>query len=116
MQQGAVAALNEGDPYVEQQKKRASDARQALCQTLLATGRVRLVPPDGSFYAFFAIDGMDDTQSAALRLVDETGVGLAPGSGFGPGGESFFRACFLRRLDQVEDAAARLADFIGNIP
>ncbi len=115
MQQGAVAALNEGDSYVEQQKQRAFDARQALCQALLATDRVRLVPPDGSFYAFFAIDGMDDTRSAAMRLVDETGVGLAPGSGFGPGGESFFRACFLRRLDQVEDAAARLADFVRNI-
>ncbi len=112
MQEGAVAALNEGDPYVEQQKERAADARGVLCQALLATNRVRLVPPEGSFYAFFAIDGLEDTRSAAIRLVDETGVGLAPGSGFGPGGESYFRACFLRRLDQVEDAAGRLAEFL----
>ena len=112
MQEGAVAALNEGDPYVELQKQWAADARGVLCQALLATNRVRLVPPEGSFYAFFAIDGLEDTREAAIRLVDETGVGLAPGSGFGPGAETYFRACFLRRLDQVEDAAGRLTEFL----
>ncbi len=39
-------------------------------------------------------------------------VGLAPGTAFGPGGEAFFRLCFHRRLDQIEEAAHRLAKWI----
>jgi aspartate/methionine/tyrosine aminotransferase len=53
-----------------------------------------------------------DTRAAAFRLVEEAKVGLAPGTAFGPGGERFFRACFHRRLDLVEEAADRIARWI----
>ncbi len=115
MQRGCVAALEEGEDYVEDQKARARSARDALCDALLATNRVRMVRPEGSFYAFFAIDGLEDTARAGYRIIDEANVGLSPGTGFGPGGEQFFRACFLRRQDQVEEAAGRLAEFISGI-
>ena len=115
LQDGAVAAVNEGDAYVEEQKRRAVAARDILSDALLATGKVRLVPPAGSFYLFFAIEGLEDTHAAALRLVDETGVGLAPGTAFGPGGENYFRACFLRRADQVEEAATRLSRYLAKL-
>ncbi len=112
LQDGAVAAINEGDPWVEEQKQRAAAGRQVLCDALSAIDRVRIAAPQGAFYAFFAIDGMENSADAALELVDRIGVGLAPGSAFGTGGESYFRACFLRRLDQIEDAAARLTDYL----
>ncbi|MEX3006887.1 pyridoxal phosphate-dependent aminotransferase [Hoeflea sp. TYP-13] len=115
LQRGCVVALNEGDAYVEEQKERARHGRDVLCDALMATNRVRLLKPEGSFYAFFSIDGMEDTGKAAYRIVDEADVGLAPGSGFGPGGEAFLRACFLRRLDHVQTAAERLARFISGI-
>ncbi|WP_419909438.1 pyridoxal phosphate-dependent aminotransferase [Hoeflea sp.] len=115
MQRGAVAALNDGDDYVEEQKARAAEARDILCDALMATNRVRLLKPEGAFYAFFAIDGLESSHEAAYRIVDEADVGLAPGSGFGPGGDGFLRACFLRRIDHVEAAADRLARFISTI-
>lgn len=108
MQVGAAAALDHGDGFVDDQVKRAARARTILCDALLATGRVRLASPPGSFYAFFSIDGMADTRRAALDLVDGAGVGLAPGTAFGVGGEHFLRACFHRRLDHIETAAERL--------
>jgi aspartate/methionine/tyrosine aminotransferase len=113
MQLGAVAALDQGDGFVDSQVARAAEARDLFCDTLLATGRVRLAKPDGAFYAFFSIDGMADTRQAALDLVDAAGVGLAPGTAFGPGGTRFLRACFHRRLDHVETAAERIAAFLG---
>ncbi len=115
VQRGAVAALNDGDGYVEDLKAQALRARDMLHEALTATNRVRFPPPDGSFYAFFAIDGLEDSEATVYRLVDEAGVGLSPGSGFGPGGEEFLRACFLRRLDQVEQAADRLAKFVSSL-
>ena len=113
MQEGAVAALQQGDFYVEEQKERARAARDVLCDALSATGRVRLAKPDGAFYAFFSIDGLEDSHAAALRVVDEANVGLSPGSGFCTGGDAFLRACFLRRIDHVEEAADRLVRFIS---
>lgn len=112
MQQGALAALNEGDAYVEELKEQARRNRDILCDALMATNRVRLSKPEGAFYAFFAIDGMDDSRATAYRIVDETGIGLAPGSGFAEGGEAFLRACFLRKQEHVEMAANRLVRFI----
>ncbi|WP_163265064.1 pyridoxal phosphate-dependent aminotransferase [Chelativorans alearense] len=109
MQRGAVAALDEGDSFIDRQVERARDNRDLLSTALRATGRVRLAVPEGAFYLFFAVEGIEDTRSAAIRIVDETGVGLAPGTAFGVGGERFFRICFNRRTDQLEEAAARLA-------
>ncbi|WP_159592170.1 pyridoxal phosphate-dependent aminotransferase [Chelativorans xinjiangense] len=109
MQRGAVTALDEGDSFIDQQIERARHNRDLLSTVLRATGRVQLAVPEGAFYLFFAVDGLEDTRSAAIRIVDDTGVGLAPGTAFGAGGERFFRLCFNRRTDQLEEAAERLA-------
>ena len=69
-------------------------------------------PPTGAFYLFFAIDGVEDTRAAAFDLIENANVGLAPGTAFGPGGEGYFRLCFHRRLDQIEEAAERLGRWI----
>ena len=84
-----------------------------VVEALAATNRVDIAMPDGAFYMFFAIDGMPDSRAAAFALVDEAGVGLAPGTAFGPGGERFLRLCFNRDLDQIADAAGRIAEWIS---
>ncbi|UUP18091.1 pyridoxal phosphate-dependent aminotransferase [Nitratireductor thuwali] len=112
MQRGAQAALEEGDHFVGEQVERARIARDRVSDILQATGRVRLARPEGAFYLFFAVDGIEDVRTAAIEIVDATGVGLAPGTAFGPGGEVFFRLCFNRRADQLEEAATRLARWI----
>ncbi|PWV99868.1 aspartate/methionine/tyrosine aminotransferase [Hoeflea marina] len=113
MQKGAVAALEQGEAFVEAQVRQATAARDLFCDALAATNRVVMSKPDGAFYAFFRVDGITDSMAAAKAIVDGADVGLAPGTAFGKGGELFLRACFLRRLDQVEEAAARLARHIS---
>ncbi|KQZ15619.1 aspartate aminotransferase [Mesorhizobium sp. Root554] len=115
MQRGAVTALDEGDAFVFEQVERARQARDLVCGILGQTGRARFTVPAGAFYLFFAIDGIDDSRSAAFDIVDNANVGLAPGSAFGPGGEPFLRLCFHRRLDQLEEAAMRLADWMRRL-
>lgn len=115
MQKGAVAAIEKGEDIVKGNVATASAARDIFCDALLATNRVAMAKPEGAFYAFFSIDGVTDTMAAAKRIVDDAGVGLAPGSAFGPGGGRFFRACFLRRTDHVEEAADRLSRHISRL-
>ncbi|MCT8998260.1 pyridoxal phosphate-dependent aminotransferase [Chelativorans intermedius] len=113
MQRGAVAALDGGDAFIGEQVARARHNRDRLCSALGESGRVRLAVPEGTFYLFLAVEGVEGTARSAIRIVDETGVGLAPGAAFGPGGERFFRLCFNRGADQIEEAADRLAAWIG---
>jgi aspartate/methionine/tyrosine aminotransferase len=79
---------------------------------LISTNRVETRKPDGALYAFLKVDGITDSRAAAFDIVDKTLVGLAPGTAFGPGGEPFLRACFLRDPVQVREAAGRLAEYI----
>ena len=112
MQRGAVAALDEGDGFIVEQVERARAARDLVCSILGATGKARFTVPQGAFYLFFTVDGITDSRTAAFDIVDNANVGLAPGTAFGPGGEAFLRLCFHRRLDQLEEAAHRLAKWM----
>jgi len=115
MQRGAVAALDEGDDFIAEQVERARAARDLVCGILGATGKARFTVPQGAFYLFFRVDGITDSRKAAFDIVDNANVGLAPGTAFGPGGEAFLRLCFHRRLDQLEEAAHRLAKWMKTL-
>ena len=84
-----------------------------LCDGLAATGRVRFFEPAAAFYLFCAVDGFSDSRALAFRLIHEAGVGAAPGSAFGPGGEGFLRLCFARNPAQIEEATRRMARWLS---
>ncbi len=113
MQRGAVAALDLGDDFIAEQVARARQARDLVCDIIGRTGRARFAVPQGAFYLFFAVDGLDDSMAGAMEIIDKANVGLAPGTAFGAGGEGFLRLCFHRRLDQVEEAAQRVANWLN---
>jgi len=108
-QRAAVAALEQGESFVVRQIERARAGRDLVCAGLAATGLVEIVPPPGSFFAFFRVRGADNSRDAAIRLVDEANVGLAPGSAFGDAGEGALRLCFARKAEDLEEAVRRLA-------
>jgi aspartate/methionine/tyrosine aminotransferase len=111
-QRAAVAALDHGDAFIAHQIERAKKSRDIFCDALASTGKVRFLKPEGAFYLFFTVDGVTDTRRAALRMIDDVGVGIAPGTAFGIGGEAFFRVCFARSPEQATEAAARLKQWI----
>jgi aspartate/methionine/tyrosine aminotransferase len=43
---------------------------------------------------------------------DEAGVGLAPGSAFGPGGEGYLRLCFASSEAALSQAMERLQPYL----
>ncbi len=113
MQRGAIAALNEGDAFIDQMAARAREGLEIVTKALAPLNSVRFVAPAGAFYAFFGIDGIGDTTDAAIRMVDEANIGLAPGTAFGDAGEGYFRVCFLRNPEHVREAMARLSTWIA---
>ncbi len=112
-QRAAAAAIELGEHFVSTQIARMRESRDILCAALAATGRVRFAVPRGSFYLFCAIEGMADSREAALRLVGEANVGVAPGSAFGAGGAPFLRLCFARDPRDIARAADRLTRWLS---
>lgn len=112
VQRGAIEALDNGEDFVALQRSRAEAGRTALCETLGGLDRLRFAAPEGGFYLFLSVVGEDDTRELAFRLVDEAGVGLAPGRAFGTGGEAFLRLCFARDPADIAEAARRIAAWV----
>ena len=108
LQFGAVTALNEGDAFLAEQVARCAKGRDMVTETFARLPRVRYAPPEGAFYAFFAVDGENDARALAFKLVDRANVGLAPGTAFGPGAPNFLRLCFACSLDRLGEGLARL--------
>ena len=50
----------------------------------------------------------------ARDMIDKVGLGLAPGSAFGPEGAGWLRWCFAARPEKIADGLGRLGRFLGN--
>jgi aspartate/methionine/tyrosine aminotransferase len=112
MQRGAIAALEQGDSFVEHQIARVKRNRDLVCDAFERSPRIRFSKPAGAFYMFFAIDGEPDTRALAFRLMDDIEIGLAPGGAFGDAGKGYLRMCFARTPESVETAVQRLVGWL----
>jgi len=109
-----VAAIREGEPFVAQMRAYCEAGMGIVCDALEQLPRVRLGPrPRAGMYAFFEIDGMPDSRQACLDILARTSVGLAPGVFFGPGSETFLRACVCRAPAVLTEAMGRLSEALG---
>jgi aspartate aminotransferase len=108
LQHAAVAAVRDGEAFVESFVERCRTGREIVLQGLSRYGRVRLARPAGAFYAFLAVDGVTDSLAFAKEVVQRCKVGLAPGIAFGPAGEGFLRLCFASSPSRLEEAIGRL--------
>ena len=61
---------------------------------------VQVAPAKGGMYAFFKLEGFDDSLEVAKRLVAEAGLGLAPGNAFAPEAQGWLRWCFASKDPQ----------------
>jgi aspartate/methionine/tyrosine aminotransferase len=97
VQRAGLAALQGARDFVPGLVERLRICRDTLLPLLAAVPRVQVATPLGGMYAFFRVDGEDDSLAFAKRLVAEVGLGLAPGAAFGTEGEGWLRWCFASR-------------------
>ena len=108
VQRAGIAAVSGGDAVIARSLERFRRARDFLVAELRKLPKVEVAVPDGTMYAFFRVEGMTDSLAFCKRLVRDVGLGLAPGSAFGPEGEGYVRWCFASELDRLADGVARL--------
>jgi aspartate/methionine/tyrosine aminotransferase len=106
-QRGALAAVRRTDEVTPRVVAHLKACRDALVPMLQALPEVEVAAARGGMYAFFRLAGHTDSLATAKRLVAQAGLGLAPGSAFGPEAEGWLRWCFasqdLARLGQGVD-------------
>jgi aspartate/methionine/tyrosine aminotransferase len=113
VQRAGMAALKEGEPVIAHTLERFRAARDFLVTALTQTQGVNVAVPDGTMYVFFRVEGMTDSLAFCKRLVREHGLGLAPGSAFGPEGEGYVRWCFAASEERLADGVRRLRRALG---
>lgn len=113
VQAAAVAALQAGEPHVAELRAELAAARDLVLSALRALPGVEAPEPEGGMYAFFRIAACDDSVALALRLIEEAGIGLAPGAAFGDEGEGWLRWCFAHRPEKNAAGLERLGRYLG---
>ena len=113
VQYAGITAIRDGEDFIAETLERYRRNRDVVVQRLGAMKRVTLSRPEGAFYAFFAVEGMTDSVAFAQQLIDDVGVGLAPGLAFSEDGEGWMRLCFSAGTATVSAAIDRLEPVLG---
>ena len=108
----ALEALTNGSKYVTEMQEEYDRRRRLIVNGLNQLG-LSTFEPHGAFYAFpsIAVTGMDD-ETFSQKLLDEERVAVVPGSAFGSGGEGFVRCSYATAYEKIEEALARLENFM----
>jgi aspartate/methionine/tyrosine aminotransferase len=93
---------------------RYAENRRILLDGLPGLGIDRLAPADGAFYVYADVGHLtDDSYGWCLRVLEETGVAMAPGIDFDTRrGREFVRLSFAGTSAEIEEGLDRLAKWL----
>jgi len=118
VQRAGIVALQRTQDVTPRVVSHLRHCRDTLVPMLQALPGLEVAPAPGGMYAFFRMEGHPDSLATAKRLVQEAGLGLAPGAAFDPdpfapcGG--WLRWCFASRDPQrLVQGVARLSDWLA---
>lgn len=113
-QHAAVAAFDAYDE-LDANVARYRANRDLLLARLPEIGLDRLAPADGAFYIYADVSRWTaDSLAFVDRLLDETGVALAPGIDFDPvGGSRYVRMSFAGDRDEIAEAVEVLGAWLA---
>jgi aspartate aminotransferase len=113
-QKAAVAALDGDQSCVARMNQAFKERRDFVVRALNSLPGVSCLPGAGTFYAFADVSramsslGCRDDVEFTELLLNEAGVAVVPGSGFGaPGHMRLSFACSLQTLEKALDRMAR---------
>jgi len=106
IQAAGVAAIESWASFVPQNLITFQQRRDAAVQAFRANG-FAVDTPKATMYLWIPLPEGLASKDFADRLREEAGVIVLPGSGFGAGGEGFFRISFIQSPERIAAAARR---------
>ncbi|TYS70911.1 aminotransferase A [Sutcliffiella horikoshii] len=114
-QYAALQALTAGINDAESMKVQYQERMNYVYDRLLNMG-LEVVKPAGAFYLFPSIQKYNmKSFDFALKLVEEAGVALVPGSAFSELGEGYVRLSYAYDMPTLEKAMDRIERFLNDL-
>ena len=107
VQLAGIAAMEES-PEAVQARNALLRRRMVRVRDALAAVGIDVPLPRGTFYLWARVPAGFDSIGFAAHVLDEIGVNITPGVGFGPSGEGYFRVSVTAPDARVEEACQRL--------
>lgn len=108
VQWAGVAALEGDQSCVEEMRKIYRNRRRVLVDGLKKIGW-DVASAEAAFYVWVAVPKNYDSKKLAMRVLEECGIVITPGVGFGEGGEGYVRFALTRDEKRIGEAIDRLA-------
>jgi alanine-synthesizing transaminase len=118
IQVAAAAALNGPQDCVAEMRATYRSRRDVLIDSFAKAGWT-IPAPDASMFAWVKMpDGFEQMGSVefAKALLEEAGVAVAPGLGFGEHGEGFVRIALVENEQRIRQAARGVKKFLSQGP
>jgi alanine-synthesizing transaminase len=118
IQRAAVVALDGCDGDVAAARETYRRRRDAVCRHFSAAGWA-IPAPDAGIYAWAPLPESFRSLGSlefARRLVEQAGVAVIPGVGFGAAGEGYARIAFIEDEPRIQQAAERIERFLKSGP
>lgn len=116
VQVAATAALNGPQDYVERLRAMYKERRDILAEGLIDAGWDNIVIPNASMFLWaplpkqYAHIGCLEFSKLLLQHAD---VAVAPGIGFGPGGEGYVRIALVENKHRIRQAVRNIKQFLS---
>lgn len=107
IQEAGIVALTGSQESVETMKTIFAHRRDMVVDGLTAIG-IKVRRPRATFYIWAHVPGGYTSADFAEKLIEEHGIVVTPGSGFGEAGEGYFRISLTAPEDRIEQAIERL--------
>lgn len=111
IQHAGAAVLDNSESIVGPIRDELARRRDAAVTALNANG-FSCDTPKAAMYLWIPLPAGVPSAQFTRRALEETGVVLLPGSGFGPAGEGFFRIALTVGATGLEEAARRLGSVL----
>lgn len=111
VQRAGIAAIEGPQDELEETIERYRHRRDLLCDGLKSMD-VIVEPPRGSIYVWVPVPEDHTSESFTSFLLDEAGIVVAPGNGYGPSGEGFVRFSLTLADDRLEEGVERLRKIV----
>ncbi|MFM0336222.1 pyridoxal phosphate-dependent aminotransferase [Paraburkholderia fungorum] len=113
VQQAGIVAVEQGERFTQELVLDLKASRDHLVRALSALPGIDVKAPPGAMYLFFSMPGATRSLELCKAMVREVGLGVAPGSAFGPQGEGFVRWCYACDTARLDAGVERLKRFLA---
>ena len=114
VQYAAIAGFKNPHGIVEEMKKVYEDRRDILVGGLNSMGW-DLPMPKATFYVWAPVPKGFTSAGFAEKVLEEAGVIITPGNGYGTCGEGYFRATLTCEKERMREAIDRMKKVLGKV-